>query len=299
MSKICLSFVFNHQFEENIPKLKSLYYPRFSTIRFLSPFSDHSENEEIIPIYETSVHFQGYFAQAYKWLPKNFDYYLFCGDDLILNPSLNEENIIKELNCENSSFIKYINPVWEHSFLWHKFNECNNFPNENCTVPYQQYFPDREELIKIYSNYGFQYRNLGIHNFFGNILNKGLNFKKIFAGLHYFFDNGLKRFVQFPLLEGYSDFIIIPKSELKSFCHFCGLFASMNLWVDAAIATALVLSSKSIKTEKDTCFRGTEIWDSDELDKKLKSTDYKIDKIDSIFERTELYIHPMKLSMFS
>ena len=111
MSKICLSFVFNHQFEQNIPKLRTIYGERFSTIRYLSPFSTYSVDEEVIPIYETSIHFQGYFAQAYKLLPKDCDHYIFCGDDLLLNPRLNENNIIQQLNCAKSAYIKYLNPI--------------------------------------------------------------------------------------------------------------------------------------------------------------------------------------------
>ena len=106
MSKICLSFVFNNQFENNIPKLRELYDDRFSTIRYLSPFSRSTE-PDIIPIFEKSIHFQGYFAQALRHLPRNCDYYVFCGDDLILNPSLNEDNLINALNCDDSAYIKY------------------------------------------------------------------------------------------------------------------------------------------------------------------------------------------------
>ena len=54
MSKICLSFVFNNQFENNIPKLRELYDDRFSTIRYLSPFS-RSQNIGIVPVFETSI----------------------------------------------------------------------------------------------------------------------------------------------------------------------------------------------------------------------------------------------------
>ena len=93
MSNICLSFVFNNQFDSNIVKLNKIYNNRFSTIRYLSPFSMLNDNQ-VIPIYETSLHFQGYFAQAYSKLPKNCEYYVFCGDDLVLNPKLNENNLI-------------------------------------------------------------------------------------------------------------------------------------------------------------------------------------------------------------
>ena len=37
---------------------------------------------EVIPIYETSINFKGYIAQAFKYLPKDYQYYIFCGDDL-------------------------------------------------------------------------------------------------------------------------------------------------------------------------------------------------------------------------
>ena len=166
MGKICLSIVFNHQFEKNIPKLRELYDGRFSTIRYLSPFSK-STDPDIIPIFETSVHFQGYFAQAWAQLPKNCEYYIFCGDDLILNPCLNENNLINALNCSDSSYIKYLNPIWEHSFAWHKFEECNQFTEKEHTIPYENLLPSRNELLKIYDSHGLKYRNLGFHNFQG------------------------------------------------------------------------------------------------------------------------------------
>ena len=175
-SSICLSFVFNHQYEKNIPKLKKIYKERFSTIRFLSPFSDWNVDDDIIPIYETSIHFQGYFAQAYSHLPKDFEYYVFCADDLILNPQLNEENLIEKLNCHRSGYIKYLNPIWEHSFAWHKFSENLSFPNEKNSVPTQQLLPQREELLGIYQTHGLEYRNLGLHNFWG-IHDKTLSLK--------------------------------------------------------------------------------------------------------------------------
>ena len=158
MPKICLSVVFNHQFEKNIPKLRNIYKERFSTIRYLSPFSK-SKDPEVIPIFETSVHFQGYFAQSFSHLPKDCDYYVFCGDDLILNPCLNESNLINTLNCNETSYIKYLNPIWEHSFAWHKFEECNQFTENNYTIPYNKLLPSRKELLKTYEFYGFKYRN--------------------------------------------------------------------------------------------------------------------------------------------
>lgn len=297
MANICLSFIFNNQFEKNIPKLRKLYDDRFSTIRYLSPFSKSTE-PDIIPIFEKSIHFQGYFAQAFRHLPGNCDYYIFCGDDLILNPSLNEHNIIDSLNCNESSYIKYLNPIWEHSFAWHKFEECNSFTENEYTIPYQNLLPSRNELLKIYENLGLYYRNLGFHNFKG-VKEKIITKNRIKSGISFFLKNGNKRFINYPLVEGYSDLIVVPQGHLELFCHYCGIFAAMNLWVDAAVATALILSGSEIKTEKDSNYSGTEYWSGDEIINRLKTINYKLDKIGKLFKEDELYIHPIKLSSYN
>ena len=297
MPNICLSIVFNHQFEQNIPKLKRLYDKRFSTIRYLSPFSK-TDDKEIIPIHEKSVHFQGYFAQAYRHLPKECEYYVFCGDDLILNPCLNEGNLINTLNCDDSAYIKYLNPIWEHSFAWHKFEECNRFTENEFTIPYQNLLPSRNDLLKIYENHGLYYRNLGFHNFKG-IKEKIITTNRIKSGISFFLRNRNKRFINYPLVEGYSDLIVVPQAHLELFCHYCGIFAAMNLWVDAAVATALILSGSEIRTEKDSKCSGTEYWKGEEIINRLKSTNSKLSKIGEIFKEDELYIHPIKLSSYN
>jgi len=297
MPKICLSFVFNHQFEQNIPKLRKLYDDRFSTIRYLSPFSKSTESD-IIPIFEASIHFQGYFAQAFRHLPRNCDYYVFCGDDLILNPSLNEDNLINALNCDDSAYIKYLNPIWEHSFSWHKFEECNQITENEYTIPYQILLPSRNKLLKIYENHELYYRNLGFHNFKG-VNEKKVTTNRIKSGISYFLKNGNKRFINYPLVEGYSDLIVVPQGHLELFCHYCGIFAAMNLWVDAAVATALILSGSKIKTEKDTNYSGTEYWYGEEIINRLKPIHNKLDNIGKLFKEDELYIHPIKLSSYN
>jgi len=297
MSKICLSFVFNNQFENNIPKLRELYDDRFSTIRYLSPFS-RSQNIGIVPVFETSMHFQGYFAQAFAHLPKDCEYYVFCGDDLILNPCLNESNLINALNCDDSAYIKYLNPVWEHSFAWHKFEECIRFTENEYSIPYKNLLPSRNALLRIYEKHGLNYRNLGFHNFKG-VKEKKITTNRIKSGISYFLRNRNKRFINYPLVEGYSDLIVVPQSHIEMFCYYCGIFAAMNLWVDAAVATALILSGSKIKTEKDTNYSGTEYWNGEEIIDRLKPSKNRLDKIGVIFQEEELYIHPIKLSSYN
>jgi hypothetical protein len=298
MSSICLSFVFNHQYEKNIPKLKKIYGERFSTIKFLSPFSDWNKDEAIIPIFETSIHFQGYFSQAYPLLPKDYDYYVFCADDLLLNPSLNEDNLINELRCKDSGYIKYLNPIWEHSFAWHKFEECNSFPSTDNIIPYSQYLPGRDELLMKYEALGFNFRNIGMHNFFG-VYQKGITTDRLWAGIKYVIRNGLKRYVHYPLMEGYSDFIVVPKENLKVFCYYCGIFAAMNLWVDAAVATSLILSCDKIANEEQHNYKGIELWNNEDVYNQTRLAGGKVNNLKNIFSENTLYIHPVKLSSFN
>ena len=298
MPSICLSFVFNHQYEKNIPKLKQIYGKRFSTIRFLSPFSNRTKDKEIIPIFETSIHFQGYFAQAYSHLPKDYDYYVFCADDLLLNPRFNEQNLIRELKCENSVYIKYLNPTWEHSFAWHKFEECNSFPSTDNIIPYTHFLPERKELLKKYERLDFNYRNIGMHNFLG-VHQKGITTDRLWAGIKYVIRNGLKRYVHYPLIEGYSDFLVVPKENLNSFCYYCGIFAAMNLWVDAAVATSLILSCDKIVHEKQHNCKGIELWNNEDVHNQTRLAGGKVNNLKNIFSEDTLYIHPVKLSSFN
>jgi hypothetical protein len=152
--------------------------------------------------------------------------------------------------------------------------------------------------LKIYENHGFNYRNVGFHNLNG-IKEKRITTNRIKSGISYFLRNGNKRYINYPLVEGYSDLIVVPQGHLELFCHYCGIFAAMNLWVDAAIATALILSGSEIRTEKDSNYSGTEYWNGNEIIDRLKPTNNKLDKIGEIFKEDELYIHPIKLSSYN
>ena len=119
--------------------------------------------------------------------------------------------------------------------------------------------------------------------------------ERIKSGLSYLFRHGLARTIPLPLVEGYSDFIVIPGAAWKYFAYLCGVFAAMNLWVDTAVATALVLSCLKIKTECDHNLHGVELWGSDQ---NKPEDDFRCD-FDAFltdFPNNQLYLHPIKLS---
>jgi len=294
----CLIVWFSWRYDKNLKKLEEIYSKRFSKRYYLVPFYD-KEYDRVIPVFETSLHFQGYFAQAYQSLPKeDIDYYCICADDMILNPLLNESNIIQKLKLGERAYIKYLNSVSEHSFVWHKMSECLNFLKKYCAIPFYNYVPSCSEAVKIFEKYGLKTRNLGLHNLFG-AYHKKLTRERFIAACRFIASKDRRHFVEYPLAEGYSDFLIIPKKYFKKFCFYCGIFAAMNLWHDTALATALVFACDEIAQEKDVDWFGTELWSTKDVDSLFERYDGKLDKIMLSFQKNQIYIHPIKLSRWS
>ena len=76
-------------------------------------------------------------------------------------------------------------------------------------------------------------------------------------------------------------------------------FCRFKPWVDAAIATSMVLSCESITQEKDHELIGMELWNQGEINKIISKADGQIRKINTLFSEEIAYLHPIKLSQFS
>ena len=95
-------------------------------------------------------------------------------------------------------------------------------------------------------------------------------------------------------MGAYSDLLVINKHSFPQFARYCGLFAASELFVELAIPTALVFSSKNIVTESDTTRSGRAYW-GDEV-KELGVFEFKLNNLLANFPDEKLYIHPVKLS---
>src|ERR1017187_1011042 len=94
MNKVPLIIIYNHRFDDNIEKLEKIYRDRFSTIFHLVPFYD-GDLTNVIPVFERSYYFHGYIPQALRILKKiNCSHYFFVSDDVLLHPSINENNVL-------------------------------------------------------------------------------------------------------------------------------------------------------------------------------------------------------------
>lgn len=106
-SKVCLLIIYNHRYDANIEKLERIYQSRFSDICHIVPFYDGTK-KNVIPVYECSFRFEGYVAQALKYINNSYEHYFSVADDAILNPAINEKNYREWFDLtDRSAFITF------------------------------------------------------------------------------------------------------------------------------------------------------------------------------------------------
>ena len=106
---------------------------------------------------------------------------------------------------------------------------------------------------------------------------------------------------KYPVVGSYSDIVIVPKTAIKTFCHYCGVFATNRLFVELAIPTALLLSCEEISTEPALGKRGSIYWtyipkEVEQFEKDMKPYNNSLGRLMKEFPEDKLYIHPIKLS---
>ncbi len=266
LSEVALILVFNHRYDQNIEKLQQIYEKRFSNIFYLMPFYDGNK-EGVIPVYENSFQFQGFFAQGFNQLfQEKFSHYIFIADDLILNPILNDMNIIEILHLHNqASYIKSLTPLTAIDPGWsHLAGVLKVFQDYNG-VEFRKELPPANEAISLMGSHGIQ---MDLDNFAP----------------------------KYPLVTGYSDFVVVGHESIKRFCRLCGIFAAMRLHAEVATPTALALSAKKIIRENEVDLMGTELWSKEDRLELERKYDRDLNKLMESFHKESLYIHPVKLT---
>ena len=291
--KTCLLLWFSWQFDKNIPRLDEIYGARFPCRYYLMPFYQ-GDHPHTIPIHESSLHFQNYFAQANKVLPQDADYYVICGDDMILHPDIDHQNIIEFIGCQDKGYVKYVNAVTDHSFAWHRFSEALHFLEKYRAIPFLDLMPPREKIIEIYRRHGIEIRNIGLRNFKGAWEQK-VSWTRIKAGLKFIFSKQRKRFAEWPLVEGYCDFVVVPRQYWQKFVHYCGILGSMNVWHDCGVVTSLLLACEDVMQEKDSQAFGVELW-NEKVDNLYNQYQGNLDALLKDYKPNQIYTHPVKLS---
>lgn len=307
----CLVVIFNHKFDQNIEKIRRIYKNRFNTIFFLVPFYD-GDDPFVISIYASSDVFSLFISQAYPKL-KEIDspFFVFIGDDLLLNKNIDSQNITKKLNINTgSAYIKYIQNIadinicnWKHavSAILKTSQRCP----KSLYININKELPSPDEALSCFNKHGIStntkitIKNINLITILKEIIKRrvflspncqGAMLEKIvYDILRYGYYK-----IQYPLAFSYSDFFVIPRESLQLFSHYCGIFGAWDIFVEIAIPTSLLLSCDSIVFEN--IIKGYEIWDRDERTRFLQEHE----DLGSIFSYMDahnlLYIHPIKLS---
>lgn len=298
MGKIALLVVFNHRFDRNLPVLDELLKGKWSNVFYIVPFYD-GNRKDVITVYENSYQYEGYFAQAYQTLRNyNFDHYVIIGDDMVLNPRLNEDNILSELGIgRGESYFPEIQDLQKGKWDNIDYAACFRLVQKGAEI--FRVLPTADEARKRFSDMGYcptpkisfytALRNLkGCHivdlRSFVNLLLKML--KHPFSSIPF----------EYPFVGGISDFFIVDKESMGAFCHYCGAFAAANLFVEVAVPTSLILSCKKLCTEsKLSSYKQGYLWGED-INIFANKYEYNYERLIKNYPKGVLFIHPVKLS---
>lgn len=314
---VALIIIYNHRFDKNIARLEAMYAGRFSHIYHLVPFYDGDE-KNVIPVYENSYFFQGYIAQGFKhFFKEEYEHYFFVADDMVLNPIINEQNYKTHLQLDaQTSFLPGLKPhrnspyqnrpisFHELQNFWPRTQEAYQYKVAKKGVEATTELPTPEAAAAQFARHGFTLQPLGLWQIYGHVHHpKPLvrSYKKIKSALKVAYHATRRLFgrekaaLSYPLLGGYADIFVVSQQNVRKFCHYCGVFAATDLFVEVALPTAVVLSAEKLVTEADLTLQGKALWTSEEL-AELAPFDYKLDLLLENFPAQYLYLHPVKLS---
>jgi hypothetical protein len=321
-SRCALITIFNHKYERNIPLLEKIYARTFSRRKYIVPFAE-SGRPDVINVYANGLSFGHHIAQAAEsFIADDIDFYVFAADDLILNPALDEHNIVGRLGLDaDTGYIKSIvsADTLRYGFMWSAHASFSlRFPG----FDWQSELPPREKAER-------KFAGMGLHA--GRPAPRGRQdvawTLAQFRRWRYLFLLNLlmtgKRSA-YPLLTGYADFVIVPSSAIRAFAQYCGVLSATNMQAEIVVPTALALACDKLRTElpigqhfldgtpnmpslsvedqrtrghepAQGRLRGLELW-GPSIAEFEAAHERKVDRLFDQFPDDRLYVHPIKLS---
>lgn len=294
--KTGLVIIFNHRYEQNLLKLRRIYGNSFSEIRFLMPFY-LGEDQDVIPVYDTSYCFHGFVTQAYaRLMEMNVEYFLFIADDLIINPEIDEWNAAEKLGLlkEKEIFLNGLSELNRRgSFHWVHM-KWSSQPFTTRGMAWRNELPHKEKAFALFKEFmGKEYPREYDDEIF-----QGCDCFKEDREL-FFKSNGNTKEVPYPMAQGYADIFAVKKTSLGKIAHMFGIFASMNMFVEIAVPTAIVLTFKRCNVSFFECsefLHSMILWTENDKLNIEREYENDINNLLNRFPAECLCIHPVKLS---
>ena len=319
MKKICLVIIYNHNFEKNIDVLDRIYKGRFTAIYHVMPFY-RGTKENVIGVYECSYQFNGYITQAARAFANDkYTHYVFVADDMCINPSLNESNIVEWLKLnEGEGFLPIHRLLTDCDFVnwsgWAVPGVLNMVCNENA-AEWHAFMPTVKEAREKFQSSGLDWRQ-GVSTSTIRFLSTFLRANR--ANPYKIKTNPFVRWLarlacrvskrndiphdsnelMYPLVWGYADFFVLPQSAAVEFFRQCGVFAAMRQFVEIAIPTALTLTCKRVQTLKTTGLKADPPGEDHVRLSNVIEERYNLsyERFLSDYPHDYVYVHPIKIS---
>ena len=305
--KISLVIIYNHNFEANVPVLNRVYSGRFSHVWHVMPFYRGSD-DNVIGVYENSYYFGGYVSQAlHRFETNDVSHYLFVPDDMILNPRLNEGNLLQNLSmADGDAFISNFKLMNDEHLMnwWAALPSLMGLLVRSNSCEWRGHLPSEERAREMFQGMGMNCAD-GVSVRLFEVARRTCRFLATgkcqipppFSLLKRFYRFFSSKEKTYPLAWGYSDVFMVPQRTIRDFCHCVGVLSAARVFVEAAIPTALVLTQKRIATLADVGFKAENGVDDYRVRAKLEAeTDMDYGEFAKKFPVDYLYIHPVKLS---
>lgn len=315
MTNIALLVLYNHRYDKNISRVETLYKGKFKHVFHIMPFYD-GDKENVIPVYESSYYFQSYIAQAYHHLKeRGFTHYFVVADDMILNPLLDEDNLFDITGITKEQCYVYdIREVYDCYQLFYVFNK---YKKEQRGVEVNNILPSKDEAALLFKKNGLKTTPLSWH-YMLRISWYMFKEKRLRAACRAIRDLLFgKNKMEYPIVWGFSDILLLTEDVMPKFVTYCGAFAATRLFVEFAIPTALVFSSDNIVTDSSINLHGvTQLYSREQIRQsekiwatkkrpmvlEVESFTYQNNKclsnLLSNFPKDIFFIHPIKLSQW-
>ncbi len=289
-----LVILFNHPFPKNIDKLRSIYGARFHDMLFLMPLV-RVDDPSVVTVYRGGFNFHGHVADAIDAIAaRDSDLYLFCQDDLLLNPALTPSGFHDSVDFDrHDGFIpqpeSFSGPgredwPWNDRVLSRIAAPTSSLYGGGVE-DFARHLPPLAEATERFARYGITARR------YPKPYSPGVGMAAFFRRLA---RSPRAAALPYPLAVAFSDFFALRRDALRPVAHYLGLFAAMDLFVEVSVATAMILACRNLATLADTPWRVSIDWtDRKEL---LRQGATDLQTVYRNFDETLLYMHPVKLS---
>ena len=287
--------LYNHRYDLNIPRLEKIYKGKFSHIYHIMPFYDGNV-DNVISVYDKSYQFESFIAQAYQKIKnEGYTHYFIVADDMVVNPDINENNFFDYTGIsKNSPWIKDLRDYKTHPHIVPIY-----VPIKKRGVEVEQYLLPTDGVCDLFKKNNlsfFPHLKYVVSDFCVSLFKKrfGACWRAFNYLRHYKNKEGL-----YPGIWGYSDILLIPSTDMEKFAFYCGVFGSLDVFVENAIPLSLIISSSQIQTEKNIKLKTiSQLYELGNEGKEQfeRKYSFSLEKLMSDYPNNYFFIHPLKLS---